>query len=387
MRLIFLLALALVVSIALVAFPHIADQALRLEAFGWVFETRQGAFIVALFVLLLLIWLLRTVIGALFAGPGQLWQSLRMGSHNRRERHLREALARWLNGDGDLDARLLKRSRKVLPEWALDMLAVMGTPAKDQPAPDAQADPMLTVMIARTVTSPLVTPRPDLAVRKAHLKAWLAVSPNAALAKARMADVAEEEGNWQVLVNLLEERWKKGQQSAAGIKARLMHAYLKLAEAEPEQATALLRKAYRLSPEDPAVMLAYGRSQLRAGASNDARRLWLNHLQFCDDMAVAADLLVLLKQRDVIKIYRQLERKVSGEISYALRWLRAELAHAAGLDGLAFEQMQALAEEAEHAQAWESMASWHEAAGDYEQAVHCYRQAKSVSRQASGNNS
>lgn len=200
MRLIFLLVLALVVSIALVAFPNIADQALRLEAFGWVFETRQGAFIVALFVILFVIWLLRTLVSGLFAGPGHLWQSLRMGSRNRREKRLREALERWLNGDGDLDARLLKRSRKVLPDWALDLLTVMGTPAKDQPAPDPQADPMLTAMIARTVTSPVASPRPDPAVCKAHLKAWLAVSPNSALARSRMADVAEEEGDRKSVV-------------------------------------------------------------------------------------------------------------------------------------------------------------------------------------------
>jgi len=380
MRLIFLLVLALGVSIALLVFPHIADQALRLEAFGWVFETRQGAFIVALFLILLAIWLLRTLVGGLLAGPGHLWQSLRMGSRKRRERRLQEALQQWLNGDGDLNARLLKRSSKALPDWALNMLAVMGTPAKDQPAPDANTDPMMTVMIARTVTSPLATPKPDLVVRKAHLKAWLSISPNASLARARMADVAEEEGNWQELVKLLEARWKSGQQSAAGIKGRLVNAYLHLAEAEPEQAVPLLRKAYRLCPTDAAVMLAYGRSQLRAGDSSDTRRLWLNHLQFCDDMAVAADLLVILKQRDVIKVYRQLERKATGEISHSLRWLRAELAHAAGLDGLAIEQMQALAEEADYAPAWESMAVWHEGAGDAEKAVRCYRQALSLSR-------
>jgi len=375
MRLIFLLILALAVSVALIVFPDIADQALRLEAFGWVFETRQGAFIVALFVILLVSWLLRTLIVGLFSGPGHLWQSLRMGSRKRRELRLREALERWLNGDGDLDARLLKRSRKVLPDWALDMLAVMGTPAKDQPAPDAQADPMLTVMIARTVTSPLVTPKPDLAVCKAHLKAWLAVSPNSALARSRMADVAETEGNWQELVNLLEDRWKKGQQSAAGIKARLIHAYLKLAEVDSDQAPALLRKAYRLSPADGAVMLAYGRVQLHSGESVNARRLWLNYLPFNDDMAIATELLAALKQYDPLKEYRKLERKESSDISFSLRWLRAELAHASKLDGLAFEQMQVLAEKAGYAPAWESMACWHEAAGAYDKAASCFRKA------------
>ncbi|WP_018294196.1 tetratricopeptide repeat protein [Mariprofundus ferrooxydans] len=385
MRLIFLLVLALAVSVALIIFPDIADQPLRLEAFGWVFETRQGAFIVALFVVLLLLWLLRTVLGGLLSGPGQLWQSLSMGSRKRREKRLREALERWLNGDGDLNARLLKRSRKVLPDWALDLLAVMGTPAKDQPAPDAQADPMLTAMIARTVTSPLVSPRPDLVVRKEHLKAWLEIAPNSSLARSRMADVAEEEGNWQELVDLLEERWKKGEQSAAGIKTRLIHAYLKLAEADAEQAPALLRKAYRLSPADGAVMLAYGRVQLHDGDSSNTRRVWLNHLHYYDDMTIATELLAILQRHDPLKAYRKLDRKVAAEISFSLRWLRAELAQASALGGLAYEQMQKLAEEADYAPAWESMARWHETAGEYEQAAHCFSQAlASVHKQKSG---
>jgi len=382
MRLIFLLVLALTASTAMVVFPNIADQVLRLEAFGWVFETRQGAFIVALFVILFVVWLLRAVISGLFAGPDHLWQSLRMGGRKRREQRLRLALERWLNGDGDLDARLLKRSRKVLPGWALDMLAIIGTPVKDQSAPDAQADPMLTAMLARTVTSPVVSPKPDLAVRKAYLKAWLGVSPHSTLARIRMADVAEEEGNWQELVNLLEDGWRKGQQSAADIKTRLIHAYLKLAEADSDQAPALLRKAYRLNPDDGAVMLAYGRSQLHDGDSSNTRRLWLNHLQHHDDMAIATELLIVLQLHDPVRSYRKLERKASGGINFSLRWLCGELAHTAKLEGLAFEQMQALAKEAGYVPAWESMARWHDAAGEYDKAADCFRQALTLVRQS-----
>jgi len=375
MRLIFLLILALLISVALIVFPHIADQALRLEAFGLVFETRQGAFIVALFCIMLVYWLFRVLVAALFAGPGHIWQTLSMGSGKRRERRLQTAIEQWLNGNGDLNARTIKRSRNVMPDWALNMLAVMGTAAKDQPAPHAEAEPLQTVMIARSATSPVASPRPDLSVRKAHLKAWLAVSPDSALARTRMADVAEEEGNWQELVNLLEAGWKKGHQSAAGSKGRLIHAYLELASADTEQTAVLLRKAYRLNPSDPAVMRAYGRSLLAAGDKKETCRLWLHHLQYNDDMTIARELLPILAERDVISSYRKLERKVNGEISHSLRWLRAELAHAAELNGLAFEQMQLLADEADYAPAWISMAGWHDTAGEAEQAAECYRKA------------
>lgn len=384
MRLLFLLVLALVVSIALLVFPDIADQMLRIEAFGWVFETRQGTFIIALFVALLLVWLVRSLFVALLAGPGHIWQSLRLGSSHRRERRLQEGIVRWLNGNGELDRRLLKRSGGVLPDWAIDMLAVTSTPARELPAPDSARGPLLTALTARLATSRLADFKPDLAVRKAHLRAWMESSPNAVLARARMADVLEEEGSWSELVTLLEESWKKGQQSAAGIKPRLLHAYLEFAKSAPEQAAAILRKAYRLSPDDGRLLLAYGQAEISDGKSSNAIRLWLNHLQFRDDMAIARALLVLLQQDEPLKNYRKLEPKGAATISYSLRWMRAELAATAKLDGLAREQMKQLADEADYPAAWESLGRWYEAGGEYQAAASCLNRAlaRAVEQQA-----
>ncbi|TLS77647.1 heme biosynthesis protein HemY [Mariprofundus erugo] len=375
MRLVFLLVLALAVCVVLLAFPDIADQTLRLEAFGWIFETRQGTFMIALFIILLLVWLARSLVVAVLSGPGHIWQSLRLGSSNRRERRLQEAIARWLNGNGDLDPRLLKRSKGIFPEWAIEMLAVISTPARELPAPDADKGSLLTALTARMATSMLADFKPDLAVRKAHLRAWLQSSPNAALARARMADVLEEEENWPELVTLLEESWKKGQQSAAATKPRLVHAYLKFAESVPEQAPAILRKAYRLNPDDGKLLLAYGQAEIADGKSVNATRLWLNHLQFRDDMAIARALLLLLQQDEPMKNYRKLERKGSAGISHSLRWMRAELAASVKLDGLAREQMQLLADEADYPAAWESLGRWYEAAGEYQAAASCLNRA------------
>ncbi len=97
MRLFFLLLLALGIAVLLSLFPTIAGQPLRVEAFEWVFETQQGAFITALLVLLIIVWLLRRIVSAIFAGPGQLWNTLRMGGRKRREQRLKEGLAEWID--------------------------------------------------------------------------------------------------------------------------------------------------------------------------------------------------------------------------------------------------------------------------------------------------
>ena len=62
-------------------------------------------------------------------------------------------------------------------------------------------------------------------------------------------------------------------------------------------------------------------------------------------------------------------------MTVAQRWLRAELAHAARLDGLAFEQMQALAEAESCFSAWKSLADWYHESGDFEQAAICYKRS------------
>ncbi|MDX8408113.1 MAG: hypothetical protein R8L58_07000 [Mariprofundaceae bacterium] len=378
MRFILLLIFALLLSIALIAFPDIADQALRLEAFGWVFETRQGAFIVALLALLFVIWLVRALLSALFAGPGHLWRSLRMGSRKRREQNLREALAQWLDMRGDMGVRTLKRSRGVIPDWLLSMLKVLMTPAKDQAMPSSEQDPLLTSLTARIVTGPTAHPKPDLATRKAHLDAWLAAHPGAPLAMARMADLAEEEEDWPKLVALLEDVWKRGHRSSHAVKPRLVHAYLQMAKLEPDAAMQYLRKAHRLMPDNKQVLQAYGQSLVAGGDRKAAIRLWRSHLEQESDLDLARLLLAELRE-DPLGTYRKLERASDAALNEAQRWLRAELAHAAKLDGLAFEQMQNLADHAKAddivSAAWQSMGDWYLGTNEHGQAAMCYRKA------------
>ncbi len=374
MRFILLLVLALAVSIALIVFPNIADQALRIEAFGWIFETRQGAFIVALLALLLVLWLLRSIVAALFAGPGVAWRSLRLGSRKRREKKLREALAQWLDGRGNVNARALKRCRGVLPDWAIDMLQTMLSPAAELPLPAEDQDPLITALAARIATDPQVESPADTATRKAHLEAWLHAHPGAPLAASRLVDIAEEEGDLLEFINRLEADWKQGRRSAEAVKPRLVRACLQLAEQEPDQSMAYLRKAYRLMPDDAKVLLAYGNGLLSSGDLKTVQRLWNGYLEQHSNDRIARALLKIQRD-DPIRVYRKLERKTVEALNPAQRWLRAELAHAAKLDGLAFEQMQALADGYGSAAAWSSLGRWHEELGEFEKASACYHRA------------
>jgi len=374
MRVILLLLLALVVTVALIVFPDIADQPLRIEAFGWIFETRQGAFIVALLALLLVLWLLRNVVGALFAGPGVAWRSLRLGSRKRREKKLRELALQWLNGRSEISIRGLKRCRGVLPDWANELLQIMATPVAELPLPSEGQDALLTVMTARRVTDPGTEDIVDMATRKAHLEAWLQVSPGAPLAISRLADMAEEEGDLSEFINRLEADWKRGRRTAESAKPRLVRACLKMAEQQPEQAIAYLGKAYQLLPDNAEVLLAYGQALLASGDVKMVRRLWGEFLEQHSHYRIARALLDVLRD-DPIRAYRKLERKTVDMLNPAQRWLRAELAHVAKLEGLAMEQMQALADECGSAVAWHSLGQWHEAQEKFDQAAACYRQA------------
>lgn len=371
MRLILLLSFTLLLTVSLIVFPDIADQELRLEAFGWIFETRQGAFIIALLILLLVLWLLRLITRALFAGPGTVWRSLRSGSRKRREARLRAGLARWLDMRGDNGAKAIKRAKGVLPDWTMDLLKTLGIPAKDQQPGNEQDDALVTALAARIATDPGTHSKADLITRKAHLQAWLKVHPGAPLALSRMADMAEEEGNWPSAVQLLEAEWKQGHRSAHSIKPRLANAYVQLAEKQPEQAMAHLRKAYRLLPDERNILLAYGKQLLAHDDQKTAQRLWLAYLVQHNDFGIAHALLEVQRQ-DGMRCYRKLEKLKDVEMNTAQRWLRAELAHAAKLEGLAIEQMSALAENAFSSDAWKSLADWHNEAGEIDKAADCY---------------
>lgn len=377
MQLILLLLLALGVTALLTLFPDIANESIRIEAFGWIFETRQGAFVVGLLALFFALWLVRTLISAILAGPGQIWATLRMGSHKRRELRLREAITQWINMRGDLGARTLKRSKGVLPEWALEMLKALATPAKDQALAKRDRDPLVTAMAARIVSDPEAYPKPDLSVRKAHIDTWLGAYPDSPLALVRLVDIAEEENDWQKAAATLEQILKQGHRSPHRVQPRLAKAYANLAAQQPEQALAHLRKAYRLAPDNGAIVCRLGRTMLQQDEARDAEKMWWNFLEKNSDFTVATHMFEHLRA-NAMPAYKRLERRESMRLNPALRWLKAELAHAANLGGLAEEQMRELAEQSGCHQAWQSLGNWYRDGGDFARAAECYARVISL---------
>ncbi|HKI60249.1 MAG TPA: heme biosynthesis HemY N-terminal domain-containing protein [Mariprofundaceae bacterium] len=373
MRIFVLLLLALTVVLLFTLFPEVVSQHVRLEAFGWVFETRQGAFITALLVLLSLLWLLQRVVSAIFAGPGQLWRTLRMGSKKRREQRLREGVADLLDMRGDQGKRAFGKSRGVIPEWAASLLKTVTIPANEQPLPDGEGNPLNIAMAARIATDPNAPSRPDAATRKAHLEAWLNVHPEAPLAISRLAALAEDEGDWARAVELLEQSWKQGQRSAASIKPRLAQAYIELASEDRKNRQSHLRKAHRLAPENSGVILALGKAQMKAKNNSAAEKLWLSYLEQHNDFNVAKALLKLLK-KEALQGFRKLDKKdAATTYQPSMRWLQASLAHAAGLTGLAIEIMDQLLEKESAPEVLRTRAEWHTEAGEWQQATDYYR--------------
>jgi len=374
MRIVIMLTLALTLAGVLALFPHVADQPLKIEAFGWLFESQQGPFILLLLLLLGLFWMLRRILTAVFAGPGQVWQVLRSGGRKRREAHLRDGLAELIDMRGDLGAKSFRKTRGIAPAWGRVLLRALATPTANHTMPSTDNDALLTALRSRMVTDPTASPKPDMITRKAHLEAWLKVHPGAPLALERKIDMAEEEEDWAISARLLENVWKKGGRSAVSIRPRLAAAYIALATAQPDHALEYLRKAYRLMPEEGGVLLALGKALIEQGDIQASRKLWSTYLETYDDETVALALHELLRT-DALRAYRKLEKSSDAKMPPARAWLRAQLAHDADLGGLATGHLQELIKSHPGPLVWKTFGDWHAEKADWVQAARCYQQA------------
>jgi len=372
MRLKFLLLIALVLTIVLTLFPDIAQQTLRIEAFGWQFETHQGAFVVSLLLVFGVLWLIQRLLSAIIAGPGQLWKTLRVGGKKRREQRLRDGIAQWLDMRGDYGKRAFKKSRGVIPDWAIQLLNISTVSATDQALAADDDDNLLIALSARIATDPEAKAKPDIATRKAHLEAWLKSHPNAPLALVRMADLAVEEKDWKHAVERLESIWKHGYRSASRAKPQIAQAWLALAKQEPEHAMEYLRKAYRMQPTDNDVVFALGNAHINENNAKAAEKLWLGHLQHHHNIAIANASFELLNN-DALAAFRKLEKQQEGTAS--LQWLRARLAHAGKLDGLAEEALSKLLETDPCREFWRTQAEWFMQKEHYSEAELAYQKA------------
>lgn len=380
MRTLIVLILALSLAALFALFPEVADATLSIQAFGWVFEARQGPFILALVLVLAAYWLLRRILLAILAGPGQLWHVLKTGRMRRRETFLHDGLNEWVDMRGERGWKYFRKGRGFLPAWADALLQRLPMSPADIPLPDENDDALLTALSARMVTDPGNTRKPDPGVRRKHLDAWLKVHPGAPLALERKAALLHETGDWHALVTMLEETWQRGGNSASRAAPKLAEAYMQLARAVDteeegrEGRMALLRKAHRLQPESCDVVLALGRAMVTAGDTAACRKLWLAHLERHDDADIAIELVPLMRE-DAMKAYRRVEKRSDDNLIPALALLRAGLAHAAGLTGLAREHMDHLLATRPSRQAWQMLGHWQTESGDWKAAAEAYREA------------
>jgi len=370
-RLIVLLVLGLIVGVLLALFPSFAQQTLRIEAFGWVFETRQGAFLVALIVLALFWWLLRAIVTALLAGPGRVWEAL-AGGEGRKERRLREAIEGWINDDRTIPARLLRRARGIAPRWLLEALHRLSLPASEQRL-DLEADPIVVAAAARAATDPHAPHRPDPAEQRAFLEAWLSRYPNAAVAEERLAQLALEQGDWDEALRLLERLQQQGAHARVRMAPMIARAYLGKAEQVPtHEAIAALRRALRVQPDCEEAALRLADLLMQQRDLDAALSVLLDLLSRRASMAAAEKALAL--GVDPMQLWRRFERRKENEMNPALRWLAAQAAHRAGLVGVARERMQRLAEEG-HAPAWQALGEWALQAEKFEEAARAFARA------------
>ncbi|MDX8390016.1 MAG: hypothetical protein R8M38_05940 [Mariprofundaceae bacterium] len=377
MRLIILLILALSATATLTLFPEVADQPMRIEAFGWLFEARQGFFTIVLLAMLATLWMLQRLLKAVFSGPNQLWHSLRNGSKKRRTSALRDGVARLINMHDKRNKQLHKKAKSLFPDWAVSLLKTMSLSAIAQSLPTENDHVLSIAMAARIATDPAAGERPDLAIRKAHLQAWIEAHPGAPMAVWRLAEVAIEEKAWADAVHWLEEAGKQNYQPRNIVRRQLANSYLNLAISKPEEATTYLRKAQQLAPNHAETTLAIGENYRQRGDVEAAEKLWRNWLENHDDMQIAARLLTIL-QEEPLKAYRRFEHV---NTTPALHWLRAELAFAADLTGLAHDEMQLLIDESPRREAWQSLGHWHAKHESWEDAAYAFQQALGFEKQ------
>jgi len=380
MRTLIVLILALSLAALFALFPDVADATLSIQAFGWIFEARQGPFILALVLALAVYWLLRRILLAILAGPGQLWHVLKTGRMRRRETFLYDGLSEWVDMRGERGWKHFRKGRGFLPEWADALLGRLPMSPADIPLPGEDDDALLTALSARMATDPGNTRKADPGVRHKHLDAWLEAHPGAPLALERKAGLLHETGDWHALVAMLEETWQRGGNSASRAAPKLAEAYMHLAAASDtgeegrEDRMAFLRKAHRLQPESRDVLLALGRAMIAAGDIAACRKLWLAHLERHDDADIAIELAPLMRE-DAMKTYRRMEKRGDDDLIPALALLRAGLAHSAGLTGLAREHMDHLLATRPSRQAWQLLGHWHTESGDWKAAAEAYREA------------
>jgi uncharacterized protein HemY len=372
-RILFALLLIVAVFVGLVLFPEIANQRVRIEILGWLFETRTGMFILLVLFVLGSLWFLQKVFDLSINSPKQLWSNLRSGNKKRRELRLQEALATWIDeGEGN-SQKLLKRSKDVVPNWLHDTLTIWWDKPSAHPKINDEKDPALSIALkARLATNPEHQDSITLSERQQYLDTWLAVHPAAPLALQRKAHLLGELGEYAEQVRLLEELWNK-KKNVTTIKPLLATALRFLAQQEPASSLSYLRKANRINPLDAEVVIDLTQALNDAGDRQSSSRLLLDYLETHNHFGVAEVALALLGD-EPIKSFKLVD-KPSMQRNDSGAWLRLNLAHKAGLTGIAEDALHALLESSPSQKLWQVRGDWFAEKQKWQQASEAYQKA------------
>ncbi len=375
-RIVLALLLIIAVFVGLVLFPEITNQAVRIEIFGWLFETRTGMFILLLLFLFSTLWLIQKVLDLSVNSPKQLWSNLRSGNKKRREERLQEALATWIDeGDGS-SQKLLKRSKGIVPDWLHDALLIWwDKPNAHAKINDEKDSPLSIALRARLATDPENRPLFSLSERQQYLDTWLAVHPAAPLAVQRKAELLGELGSYAEQVALFEELWEK-KKNVTAIKPLFATALRCLAAQDENNKLAHLRKANRINPNDAGIIIDLASALQDAGDTQSASRLLLDYLEQHDDMNIAEKAFAVLSDEPLAH-FRTVD-KPNFKKTAAGNWLRSSLAHKAELVGIAEDGLTTLLENHPSAKLWLMRGDWFAEAGQWEKAAHAYKKAQSL---------
>lgn len=374
-RIVMMLLLIAAVFVSLLVFPDIANQRVRIEILGWLFETRTAMFILLIIFSLSALWLVQKTFTLSINSPKQLWTNLRSGNKKRRELRLQEALDTWIDEGEGHSQKLLKRSKGIVPQWLHDALIIWWDKAENHaPIHDEKDKPHIIALKARLATEPQHT-HLSLEQRQQYLDAWLMVHPGASLALERKAALLGERGEYAEQVALLEDLFQRKRQ-VQHIRPQLATALHQLAGQDAENALTYLRKANRINPTDVKILIHLAQTLHASGDTQSASRLLLDFLTQHDDMQVAKALLPML-EKDALQHFKQVD-KAAYQNTIAGTWLRMQLAHKAGLSGIADDSLHGLLENHESAALWQLRGDWYAEQGQWQQAAEAYQKANQL---------
>ncbi|WP_038247765.1 tetratricopeptide repeat protein [Ghiorsea bivora] len=374
-RIVMMLLLIAAVFVSLLVFPDIANQRVRIEILGWLFETRTAMFILLIIFSLSALWLVQKTFALSINSPKQLWTNLRSGNKKRRELRLQEALDTWIDEGEGHSQKLLKRSKGIIPPWLHDALIVWwDKPENHAPIHDEKDKPHIIALKARLATEPNQT-HLSLEQRQQYLDAWLMVHPGASLALERKAALLGERGEYAEQVALLEDLFQRKKQ-VQHIRPQLATALRHLAKQDSDNALTYLRKSNRINPTDVKTLMNLAQTLQTSGDTQTAYRLLLDYLAQHDDMQVAKALLPML-ENDALQHFKQVDKAVY-QTTAAGTWLRMQLAHKAGLSGIADDSLYGLLENHESAELWQLRGDWYAEQGQWQQAAEAYQKANQL---------